>query len=272
MDIDRAATAFARLVEVMERLRAPGGCPWDREQTSVSLRPYLLEEAYEVLDAIDREDPGALRDELGDLLLQIVFHAEIAAEPGHFDVADVADAIVDKLIRRHPHVFGDVEVSDAAEVKRNWGLIKDREQGVKGPVPLDQLAPDTLPALARAQKIGSKLRRRGFDWGNAEQVLDKLEEELRELRAAVGAGDVAAAGREVGDLLLTATSIARHLETSAEIALRDATRRLLDRVRYVEDALGDRGQRLSELSEDERDAVWREAKARLAAEDGPHQD
>jgi MazG family protein len=259
MAADDARDAFARLVEIMARLRAPGGCPWDREQTTESLQPYLVEEAYEVLDAIADGDDEALRDELGDVLLQVVFHAEIAAETGRFTVADVARAIADKLVRRHPHVFADVTVKDADEVVRNWETIKSAERRAKG---RDQgvlaSVPRALPALPRAQKVGDKLARVGFDWPDLAGVLDKLDEERDELRAAVAAGDTEAAGRELGDLLLTLTSVARHLGVPAEIALRDATERLSRRVAHVEAAAGGG---LASLEPAERDRLWDEAKA-----------
>src|SRR5215813_10147411 len=181
-----------RLVDVMARLRAPGGCPWDREQTFESLRPYLVEEAYEVLDAIDRGDVAGLRDELGDVLLQVLFHSEIAAEGGHFRLADVARAIADKLVRRHPHVFADVRVRDADEVVRNWRRIKAEErQAAGGDADAGLLAavPSALPALARAQQMGEKLSQAGLDWPDLDGVLAKLDEERRELAEAIVGGD-----------------------------------------------------------------------------------
>src|SRR5262245_37335637 len=177
MPTDDAATAFAALVDIMARLRAPGGCPWDREQTPATLRPYVLEEAYEVVEAIDRDDPDALCDELGDLLLQVVFQAEIAQESGRFTVADVARAITNKLVRRHPHVFADVKVRDAADVVRNWQQLKDAERP-KAAGEVDDAVPRALPALPRAQKLAGVLARRGFDWPDAAGVLDKIEEEI----------------------------------------------------------------------------------------------
>src|SRR3989449_5087441 len=184
------AEAFTRLVDLMARLRAPGGCPWDREQTPASLRPYLLEEVYEVLEAIEADDPGHLRDELGDLLLQIVFQSQLAAEAGRFTVADVACAIVDKLVRRHPHVFGDVEVRDAAEVVRNWRRIKAEERRTAGEDgDLFAGMPAALPALVRAEQLGEKAGHVGLDWRGAGGVLEKLREEITEIEAPVAAGD-----------------------------------------------------------------------------------
>jgi MazG family protein len=259
---DAATThALGRLVDIMARLRAPGGCPWDREQTHETLRPYVLEEAYEVLDAIDRGDPAGLRDELGDLLLQVVFHAELARERGDFAIADVAGAIADKLVRRHPHVFADVQVSGADDVVRNWRQIKAAERADRpadGGVLAD--VPRALPALAHAQKVGDRLSGVGFDWDDVRGVLGALDSERRELDQALAAGDRAAAGRELGDLLLTIASLARHLDVSAELALRHATDRLAARVRHVEAAAVAAGTTIAALDPPARDRLWEDAK------------
>lgn len=260
-----ALDAVGRLLDVMERLRGPAGCPWDREQTHASLRPYVLEEAYEVVDAIDRADMGHLPDELGDLLLQVVFHAQLASERGAFTMADVASRIVDKLERRHPHVFGDATVRDAAEVSRNWQHIKDRERAASAPGAddvADALAaiPRALPALVRAQKTASRLARRGFDWPTPGAVLDKIAEEVAELRAAVTAGDQRAVAEEVGDVLLAAASLARRLDLSAETALADAVRRLGARAATAERLARARGAEFRDLDAATQDALWEEAK------------
>jgi MazG family protein len=257
--------SLARLVDVMERLRAPGGCPWDREQTHESLRPYVVEEAYEVLEAIEGGDPAALCDELGDLLLQVVFHAEIASEAGAFRLADVARAIADKLERRHPHVFGDVEVRDADEVVRNWRRIKAEEKaGTAGagdtPGALVAAIPRALPALTRAQEVGEKLAHLGFDWPDLAGVLAKVDEERCELGEAIRQGDLTGAGAELGDLLLTLTSLARHLGVPAEMALRDATARLGLRVARVDEAARAAGRSLETLDDAERERLWAAAK------------
>ena len=263
-----AIAALARLVDIMARLRAPGGCPWDREQTHATLRPYLLEEAYEVLDAIEHGDPAALRDELGDLLLQVVFHAELAREAGTFSIGDVATAIADKLERRHPHVFGDVAVRGADDVVRNWKQIKSEERagalGVEAGV-LDDV-PRALPGLAHAQKVGDRLAHVGFDWEDAAGVLAALDAERAELAQAIGGSDPDAARRELGDVLLTLASLARHLDTSAELALREATDRLAARIRHVEAAARGAGKTLADLDPAERDRLWAAAKH---ATDGP---
>jgi MazG family protein len=260
-----ALDALARLLDVMHRLRAPGGCPWDREQTFESLRPYVVEEAYEVVDAIDGGDPAAHCEELGDLLLQVVFQAEIGSETGRFGMADVARAIADKLERRHPHVFGDLSVADADEVVRNWKRIKAAERAARLGEDPSMLhgVPRALPALPRAQQIGSRIATAGFDWPDADAVVAKLDEERRELGEALAAGDRAAAARELGDLLLTATSLARHLGVEAEMALRDATGRLEARVRHVEAAARAAGRDLTAMDPAERDRLWEAAKAAL---------
>ncbi len=256
----RALEAVGRLLDVMARLRAPGGCPWDREQTHASLRPYALEEAYEVVEAIDRGEPAALAGELGDLLLQVVFHAQLAAEAGTFDMATVATAIVEKLERRHPHVFGDATVRDAAEVSRNWQRIKDAERGSQDLATALSDVPRALPALARAEKVASRLARRGFDWPDATAILDKVDEEVRELRDALAGNDPGAPGRELGDLLLAVASLARRLHVSTEIALADAIGRLVERAGRAERLARADGREYRELDADARDALWAAAK------------
>jgi MazG family protein len=255
------AEAFTRLVEIMARLRGPEGCPWDHEQTPESLRPYLLEEVYEVLEAIDGGDAAALRDELGDLLLQVVFQSQIAAESGRFTVADVTRAISDKLVRRHPHVFADVKVSGADEVVRNWSRIKAEERRAAGKDG-DPFAsvPRALPGLVRAHRLGEKAAHLGLDWDDAAGVLTKVREEQRELEAAIASGDHAAVEHELGDLLLTLASLGRHLDVSAEIALRAANDRFITRVRRAETGARARGRELADVSGDERDRLWDEAK------------
>jgi MazG family protein len=257
----RALETFARLVDVMARLRGPGGCPWDLEQTPETLRPYILEEAYEVIEAIDHGDAGKIRDELGDLLLQVVFQAQLAAEGGRFTIADVAQAIADKLERRHPHVFGSVQVEGADDVVRNWKRIKAEERRAAGDDALFAGVPAALPALARAQQLGERAAQSGLDWTDVRGPLDKVREELAEIEGALAAGDTEAAGRELGDLLLAVTSVARHLRVPAEMALRGATDRFLERARRVEAAARAAGRPLEELDPDEIDRLWQAAKA-----------
>jgi len=258
------AETFTRLVDVMARLRAPGGCPWDREQTHESLRPYLLEETYEVLEALDGGEPTAIRDELGDLLLQVVFHAQLAADADRFTIADVTRAITDKLVRRHPHVFGDVQVRDASDVVRNWTRIKGEERRASG-ADADTFAgvPVALPALARAQRLGEKAAYVGLDWPDAAGVLGKLHEETRELETAVAGGNGEAIEHELGDVLLTLVNLARHLGIHAELALQGANVRFVSRVRHLEAATRAHGKCLSDLRPDEIDRLWQDTKAAL---------
>jgi MazG family protein len=257
---------FLRLVDIMARLRAPGGCPWDREQTPETLRPYLLEEAHEVLDALAREDADALREELGDLLLQIVFQAQLAAEDGRFTIVDVIDAISDKLVRRHPHVFGDVEVRDAADVVRNWARIKAEERRTRGgTADLFGEIPATLPALARAQRSGERAAHAGLDWPHAAAVFAKVGEELEELARAMAAGERPAVEAELGDLLLTIASLARHLDCAAEMALRAAIDRFVARTRRLEALVRSEGRTLAELDAEERERLWSAVKVAESA-------
>jgi MazG family protein len=257
-----AADAFAELVAIMARLRGPNGCPWDREQTPASLRPYLLEETYEVLEAIDRGEPAALRDELGDLLLQVVFQSQLAAEAGQFTAADVARAIAAKLVRRHPHVFGELRVRDADEVVRNWRRIKAEERRDKGEA--DDLfagVPAALPALMRADQLGEKAGHAGLDWPDAPAVLAKVREEQHELEEAIAAERRAEIEHELGDLLLAVASLARHLGVSAELALRAANDRFVGRARRVEAAARAQGVTLADMPAAERERLWQAAKA-----------
>jgi tetrapyrrole methylase family protein / MazG family protein len=243
------------LVRVMARLRAPGGCPWDREQDHRSLARHLLEEAHEVLDAIDANDTERLREELGDLLLQVVFHAEMAREAGHFDVDDVAEGIVRKLIRRHPHVFGDTSVSGAGEVLVNWERIKQEE---KGEHPIEDDIPATLPALARAAKVQRRAAGIGFEWRTEEGALAKLREEVEELADAATPDEVEL---ELGDVLFAAVSVGRTFGIDAESALRRSTRTFAERYEAMLELARERGLDLDALSENELLALFREARA-----------
>lgn len=232
------------LLRVMHRLRAPGGCPWDREQTHGSLGRHLLEEAHETLEAIDSGDPKRLQEELGDLLLQVVFHAEMAHEEGTFDADDVAESILTKLIRRHPHVFGTVEVDSAAEVLVNWERIKSEE---KGEHPVDEEIPASLPALARAAKVQRRAAGFGFDWRTPSGAFEKVREELTELEEA----PPERAEDEVGDVLFAVAVLARKLNVDPETALRKATRRFGERFERMRQAATSEGIPLEELSEQE---------------------
>lgn len=246
------------LVEVMRRLRAEDGCPWDREQTHRSLRKWLVEECYEAIDAIDQDDPDALCEELGDVLLQIVFHAQIGAETGAFGIDDVIGRIVAKLIRRHPHVFGDGVADTPEEVERRWDAIKKAEKADRRSA-LDGV-PASLPALHRAQELGKRAAATGFDWERDADVVAKIREETREVEAAMASGDGDAVGREIGDLLFAVTNLARRLGVDSEEALRSMLARFTARFHRIEAAAAARGVTLSEMTLAEMNAVWDRAK------------
>ncbi len=251
---------FTRLVEIMAQLRAPGGCPWDREQTFDTIKPYLLEETYEVLDAVDARDWSGLKEELGDLMLEAVFFAEMAAEAGHFGIEDSLDAINEKLVRRHPHVFGTGTASTPEEVKVRWDEIKAEEKG-GAPKGLLEGVSRSTPALVEAQQLTSRAAGVGFDWPNAEQVLEKLDEELGELAEARAAG----APRErledeVGDLLFVIVNLARFLKVDPEQALRRTNRKFRERFGYVERKLKEQGRTPAGSTLEEMDALWEESK------------
>lgn len=247
----------------MRRLRGDGGCPWDREQTLQTLKPFLIEEAYEVLEAIDEGNFDHLREELGDLLLQIVFQSQICAEQGRFTFDDVATTIADKLVRRHPHVFGDVRVSGADEVLRNWAAIKREEKGAPdGPPPsaVDGV-PRHLPALLKADRVQARAARVGFDWNETHEVVAKLDEEIAELKQALATGNKDRMREELGDVLFTLVNLSRFLETDAEAALHATTDKFVRRFKAVERKARERGIRLGECGLPTLDALWDEAKA-----------
>lgn len=246
---------LGELVAVVEQLRAPGGCPWDREQTHASLRSTLLEEAYEVLEAIDQDSMPRLRDELGDLLLQVVMQATIARESGAFDLADVADSVRDKLVRRHPHVFGTVSVSGADEVVRNWETLKAKEYARESALDGVQRS---LPALQWAWSLQKRASHVGFDWPDVDGALAKVSEELGELRQARTPEE---REDEFGDLLFTLVNVARKMGINPEDALRGTTGRFEARFRMMEEALKGEGRAMSELSIEELDLYWEAAKA-----------
>lgn len=254
-----------RLLDIMARLRHPDtGCPWDIKQDFASLVPYTLEEAYEVADAAERGDADDLREELGDLLLQVVFHSQIAKERGLFDFEAVAAAIADKLIRRHPHVFGGMVFETDTERHSFWENSKQIERQEKGKAEpnesvLDGLAA-SLPALMYAQKLQKKVARHGFDWPDIGGVFDKVQEELDELREAHASADEAHIREEVGDLLFVAVNLARHLSVDAESALRDSNRKFTRRFQYIEAQVAARGKALADCTLGELDALWDEAK------------
>ena len=252
-----------RLLAIMARLRDPrDGCPWDLEQTFATIAPYTLEEAYEVAEAIAHGDLGHLKDELGDLLLQVVFHARMAQEQGAFDFGDVVEAITSKLIRRHPHVFDGHAYGSLAEQKEGWEALKAAERNEKGRAAslLDDV-PVGLPALTRAVKLSSRAAGVGFVWPSAKEVLDKLHEEVAELEAEVAAGDVEKARQEMGDVLFVVANLARALDVDPEDALRATNAKFVRRFRYIERRLAERGTSPEASDLAEMDALWNEAKA-----------
>jgi tetrapyrrole methylase family protein / MazG family protein len=258
-----AGASLTRLVDIMDRLLAPGGCPWDREQTLDTLRPFLVEETYEVLDALSRGDVAGHREELGDLLMQIVFHAALRAAEGAFDIDAVIADISDKLVRRHPHVFGDAAgVTTSDQVLAQWDAIKRAEKAAAGGRERILAGVKPGPALARAQKIGTKAAKVGFDWPGWEGSFAKVEEEVREAADAIRCGDTAAIHHELGDLLLAVVNVARKVGVDAENALVDATVRFQRRFEAVEDALTDRGKTPQSSTLEEMDGLWEAAKRR----------
>lgn len=252
--------SFDELVDLMTKLRGPNGCPWDRKQTLASLKPFIVEEAYEVVDAIDRDDRRGLAEELGDFLLQAVFVAEITRQEGTFDINDAITAIYEKLVRRHPHVFGDVEAKDAEEVLVNWEKLKNEERKAENKSVLDGV-PQSLPALLKASRLTEKAARVGFDWRRTADVFDKVEEEIAELRAAVDGGDDGMIQEEIGDLLFTIANIARKVEVNAEEALQSANRKFIRRFTSMERTVRENGRNLDQLTLEQMDALWDEAKA-----------
>lgn len=263
-----------RLIEIMAALREPEtGCPWDIEQNFASIAPYTIEEAYEVADAISRNDIDHLKEELGDLLLQVVYHAQMAREVGEFDFGDVVQAVTTKMIRRHPHVFGDAKAREARSAKGMWEKIKAEERAerraarlARGQDPEDHgngfldSVPVALPALTRALKLQEKAARVGFDWGEAAPILDKIEEEIGELREAMAKGDQAAVKDEFGDMLFALVNLGRHLQLDSEAALSGTNDKFRKRFHYIEQALNDAGHSLEAATLDEMEALWQQAK------------
>jgi MazG family protein len=261
---------FEGLVAVQTRLRAPGGCPWDREQTHATLKTYLIEEAYEVLDALENGTPGELTEELGDLLLQVLFHADLAREAGTFDISEVIAGIHEKMVRRHPHVFGDVKAKTSSEVLRNWAQIKALEkQGGSGkdapakrevPSILDGI-PRSLPALLEAYQLTRRAARVGFDWKHVDGIYDKMREEIAELRAALDASDRRGAEQEMGDILFAAVNLARFLGFDPEVALKHSNLKFKFRFQEMEKEALRSGKGLAELNQEELEILWEAIKA-----------
>jgi tetrapyrrole methylase family protein / MazG family protein len=261
-----AGVWFEKLVEVMARLRGPGGCPWDREQTHASLRTYLIEEAYEVLDALDGTDDVKFAEELGDLLLQIVFHAEMAEEARRFSIVDVIREIYEKMIRRHPHVFGEKQAKDAAEVLRNWEIIKKEERVAKGVVEQEKAdsvldgVPRSLPGLLEGYQLTRKAARIGFDWENVDGIFEKLREETEELRQVLEKRGSKEIEGEVGDILFVAMNLARFLKIDPEIAMKKASGKFARRFREMERAAREEGTTLGEVARGRMEELWEVAK------------
>lgn len=265
---------FTDLVLLMRRLRSPEGCPWDREQNYNTLAPMLLEEAYEAFDAVEEavgHKPARLRDELGDMLFQIVFYAQVAKERGDFEIGDVTDAVHTKMVRRHPHVFGDARADNTAEVLRNWEAIKAEEKRAAGEEAKTSSILDGVsskaPALMEAHQLSTKAARVGFDWQCTEDIFDKIQEEVNELRGAIethkeskSEADHALVREEVGDLLFVVTNIARHLHVEPEAALKSTNRKFRQRFRHIEESLRENGKSFEATTIEEMESLWQEAK------------
>ena len=248
---------FEELITIVKRLKAPDGCPWDREQTNASLLPYFLEEAYEVIESVDNENWFELKEELGDILLHVIFQAVLAEENGHFNINDSLDNVNEKLVRRHPHVFGDAKADKAFHAKQNWEAEKHKEKNRKSR--LDGV-PKTLPALIRAQRLQQKASYAGFDWDKVEQVWDKIHEEILELKEAQSNNTKEHIAEEIGDVLFSIVNLARFLDIPAEDALRRTNKKFTDRFSQVEAELKKRGKMVEDSSLEEMDAIWNEAK------------
>jgi MazG family protein len=255
-----ARRTFDDLVRLMTTLRGPNGCPWDRKQTLPDLKPFVIEEAYEVVDAIDRNDRAALLEEIGDFLLEAVFITELTREEGSFDVYDSITAIHDKLVRRHPHVFGDVEAHDAEQVLVNWEKLKSDERKAEQKGVLSGV-PQSLPALLKASRLTEKAARVGFDWRRTDDVFDKVEEEIAELRDAIASSKQEHIQEELGDLLFTIANVARKVGVNAEEALQAANRKFQSRFGSMEAAVHGSGRNLDELTLEEMDRLWDDAKS-----------
>jgi len=258
LSLSEDLSQFAALVDIIAKLRAPDGCPWDRKQTHASLRKNLLAECYEVLEALDEGDSEKLRDELGDLLMQIMLHTQIATEAGEFELGDVIKSINAKLIHRHPHIFGSEKVKDAEEVAHNWEVLKGEER--EADVSILESVPQQMPALGYSQEIQRRVAQVGFDWEDVDGVIDKLAEEVKEFKQAETEEQRA---KEFGDLLFTLANIARRLGVDLEAALRQANRRFYQRFTYMEEVCRQRGVNFGDLSFDEQNALWEEAKKRM---------
>ena len=252
-----ATEKFDELIKIIKRLQAPDGCPWDREQTNASLLPFFLEEVYEVIESVDNENWPELKEELGDILLHVVFQAVLAEKNGHFSINDSLDHVNEKLVRRHPHVFGDAKADEAFHAKQNWEAEKHKEKNRKSR--LDGV-PKTLPALIRAQRLQQKASYAGFDWNEVEQVWDKIHEEIQELKEAQSESTKEHIAEEIGDVLFSVVNLARFLDIPAEDALRKTNKKFTDRFARVEEELKKRGKTVEESNLEEMDDIWNKVK------------
>lgn len=251
-----------KLVDLMSTLRSPCGCPWDKEQTRNSLTPFLIEEAYEVVEAIEDGKPNELKDELGDLLFQIIFHCQIARERGEFDLNDVADHSYLKMRNRHPHVFGDVQLETSGEVLANWEEIKKNEEGRRHKTSMLEGMPKELPALLKAHRVQDKASRVGFDWERIDQVVDKVEEEIGEFRETLHTKDPERMEEELGDVFFSLVNVSRFIGVNPEEALRKTIMKFIHRFKYIEEKAAETRRNLSEMTLEEMDSLWEEAKRR----------
>lgn len=256
---EESTSAFEKLVEIVSALRAPDGCPWDREQTSASLLPFFLEEAYEVIESVDNENWEEVKEELGDILLHAIMQSLIAEEKGHFSLDESIGHVSEKLVRRHPHVFGDAKADAAFEAKQNWEATKHKEKNRSSR--LDGV-PKTLPALVRAQRLQQKASYAGFDWDKVEQVWEKVHEEIQELKEAQSADTKAHIEEEIGDVLFAIVNLARFLDIPAEDALRKTNQKFTSRFSQVEKGIKAQGKELEDATLEEMDAIWNEVKKR----------
>jgi len=251
---------FVRLVDIMAKLRGPEGCPWDKEQTAESLKPFLVEETYEVLEAIDEGSPDKVREELGDLLFQIVFHSRLAEERGEFTIRDVLEAIAEKMVRRHPHVFGDKDLKTSQEVLVDWELMKKTEKGYESRKSILEGVPRELPALTRAHRLQERAARVGFEWDRVDDVMAKLDEEVGEFKDTLSRRDPSEMEDELGDIFFVLVNISRYIGVNPEDALRKTISKFIKRFQYIEEQAKGQGRELSEMTLEEMDGLWEQAK------------
>jgi tetrapyrrole methylase family protein/MazG family protein len=253
---------FDDLVTLMAKLRSPDGCPWDRKQTPESLKPFLIEECYEVIDALDEGSPDKVKEELGDLLFQIIFHARIAEEQGQFTIRDVIASNIEKMIRRHPHVYGDARLSTDREVLANWEEIKKKEKGYEDRKSILEGVPKHLPSLLRAHSLQERASRVGFDWSRIDEALPKLDEEMAEFKDSLDRKDAEGIEEELGDIFFMLVNISRFLGVNPEDALRKTISKFIQRFRYIEEHAADAGRALNDMSLDEMEKLWQESKGK----------